>query len=116
MKEDKIDSLSKYLAREMIERGKRLDPYEAMLHARQMSKKVYIEENKLDVVFKKDAAAENVDNSSSEQVMMNDPQREAIRGLLENESDSCETSEGDEEGTKEDSPESLDHRSLSKQL
>ena len=42
MKEDKIDSLSKYLQREMIERGKRLDPYEAMLHARKMSKKVHI--------------------------------------------------------------------------
>lgn len=47
LKNDKIDSLSKYLNREMVERGKQLDPYEAMLHARRMAKKVNMEENKL---------------------------------------------------------------------
>ena len=47
LRDDKIDSLSKYLQREMIERGNKLDPYEAMLHARRMSKKVHIEQNKI---------------------------------------------------------------------
>ena len=41
----------------MIEKGNRLDPYEAMLHARQMAKKVSIEQNKL---FKTTAAAAGV--------------------------------------------------------
>ena len=52
LKNDKIESLSKHLEREMIERGNKLDPYECMLHARKMAKKVACEENKL--LFKTD--------------------------------------------------------------
>lgn len=87
LKNDTINSLSEYMQREMIERGNMLDPYEAMLHARKMAKKVSIEQNKL---LKKSSAEQIRKDSSSNP-------REPNQAVLQMLCELSDLSESDEE-------------------